>query len=128
MPRLLLAETNDIVAAGTLASATIGKLTALRQDLTDADIRTIAATIPPRDDSTTVNTQVTLFSALIRKEARLRGLDVADCHAALTAPATGLLKAALKADAVHPNNKGHVAMACKFLASGIVERFRTQRP
>ena len=120
--------TNDTGAVTPDIAASKATHTRIVDALLAAGIMPVLWTLPPRDDSTTVNGLVGQWNAWVRERAALLGLPLVDSHAALVDPATGLFQPALKQDNIHPNDAGHLAIARRMVAdSEFIARFADGR-
>lgn len=104
---IIAGGTNDVGSASYDQTASRAALLRIIDKLQTAGIMPILWTLPPRDDSTTVNALVQRWNVWVRYLAQSLGLPLVDAHAALTDPATGKYLAGLKTDDVHPNRAGH---------------------
>jgi lysophospholipase L1-like esterase len=109
--------TNDIGWFGTDHVATLewyhGYMFDLVDTLADAGIIPILSTIPPRDDSASLNAWVPTMNALIRGMAQARQIPLVDFHRELMP----LGAHGLGSDGVHPN--AYSGGACKLNAAGL---------
>lgn len=117
---VVMAGTND-VAAGTSAATITANLQAIYETLRDSGSLVVACTILPRnrsDDSDTKRATLREVNAWIRSYCQTaRGVVLADTHAALVDPGTGLALGGVNAnsrwfaDGLHPNIDGAHAVA-----------------
>jgi len=91
-------------------TTTITNLTAIYSQLRNAGLEPIACLIPPQNDSTEVGYRARINS-WIQAYAERHNMTVIDLHTPLVDPLTGQYKAGLFYDAVHMNQKGHLALA-----------------
>lgn len=103
--------TNNVGAVGYSFTTSKATHARIRATLEAAGIMPGLWTLPPRDDSTTVNGYVQEWNAWIWELHRAYGYPVIDAHSALVDPTTGLYKSTLKLDDVHPNRLGHLRIA-----------------
>jgi len=125
----IFAGTNNVGAGFNITT-----LAATHQRITDAligaGIVPVLCTIPPRNNPTSAVQQVAQWNAFIRGKASQNGFPLLDVNAALIDPATGGFLAGLgETDAIHPNYKGHAAIANLGAASSaLVNRFPDGAP
>lgn len=111
---LRIKPTICVVLAGennktNLSAADLADLASIYDQLAAAGIQVVACTIPP----TSTIQNVYKLNAWIRRQARLRGIPLADLHSALADKATGGWKAGTNQDGSHPNAAGAMLMGAE---------------
>lgn len=111
-PRIVtvLAGTNDLTQ-GVPFSTWSANIKAIVAQLRAAGIRVVLCTIPPRDNTTYLATQMT-WNQWLRVYAQQQGLDLLDFFALLVNPTTGIWASGYDSGLPpHPSQAAHLVMA-----------------
>lgn len=128
---VLAGGTNDVGSVGYVPAGSKATLLEMIADTQEAGVVPILWTLPPRNDSATVNAHLQRWNAWVRYLAQSKGLQIIDAYAALVDPATGLAPVAyyLPGDGTHPNPEGHLRIGRRAaLDLGLLALLRDDTP
>ncbi|MFB9952018.1 SGNH/GDSL hydrolase family protein [Rhizobium puerariae] len=114
---VILAGTNDsaLNSVGVPVATFIGNIVAMLRLAKSYGIRAIVCTVPPTasdaGDLAVRSKFIEAYNMWLKLVVHKEGGRLADIHQALVDPATGYTLAAYKADGVHFNSLGHLAIA-----------------
>lgn len=100
----VMAGTN--VTAGDTPAQNAARVASIWDALIAAGITPIATTLPPVNDTATVQQTKQRTNECLLTEARKRGIPVDDLYGRLVDPATGNYATGMNADTVHPSEAG----------------------
>lgn len=121
--------TNDVGGVGYNEATSRAVLLDIIERVKAAGIKPVLWTLPPRDDSTTVNRDVQRWNAWLRYFAATHGYPLIDSHAVFVNESTGLWQTALRQDEIHPGTYGHFVLGSTMATdASFLARFPDLRP